>query len=294
MPYRLIYTGETQPGGAPLPGCGVEARSELMPPALVSYLTEPHRDHCPGGAQGITGSRYTYHTEEIAGGIQHILTVVSPIGSGHTYRAQHLVLSQKEVQTACALSAEPLTPARMAPAAALLDPGAPAAVAAIISSSLPAEEHYLSRADSAWQELTGSAAHAQLLLAEPYRRGCIVTVPPGTDSLRLLRLLHESQQLSPILGWGIPFSTSAAEGEEPDARRYTFTTPGSPLHLLARRSACPVLELHHPHLPGDSTRPIRLSPRPYFYCECSDDDTFTTPWRSMDCPPLPAAPPPRA
>ena len=270
MPYRLIYKGEIHPAEATAPGCGVVARSERMPQALVSRLVELAKQQNPA-SQSLCGSLYSYCAEGIAGQIWHILAAAQRPGGGHTYTVHFLVLTQKEVQTACAL-AEDTTPARMAPAAEA--DSRQDAQESMLSSRMPSEAQYLPLSGSAWQALTGRSDNAKLLHTQPYRSGSLIAVPASTDSLQALQLLHESQLLSPTLGWGIPFSS--AEASLPVAQGYLFTTHGSPLHTLAQRTGRPVLELTHElHSPADATTtPTQPAPRPYIYHESRDTDTF--------------------
>lgn len=272
MPYRLTYTGAAYPTGTTAPGHWAAERRELIPPSLAGRLAELIHPVYP--AAEIPGASYRYLPAEVAGGIYHILCATHP-AEGHSCSTHCLIFSQDEVQELCARETPP-TPAGVMLALEQHKLWAPGA------APLPAE--LVPPATSAWLRLTGKSENAAALHIPPYRQGCILLLPRGTASTEALELLHESQVLSPTLGWGIPFRTSAADAEALNPQSYEFTTSGSARHRLAGSASCPILEL----LPSLDLMPESAAPapeqpprRPYIYCECRDHDTFPHPHDDM-------------
>ncbi|MCH5284798.1 MAG: hypothetical protein J1E42_04280 [Akkermansiaceae bacterium] len=291
MPHQLIYTtaASAAPAAAdPDAACELATRSAKIPPALAQRLVELSTTR-HSAEPGIAGAEYSYRIEELGGCIYHLLSSARSTPDGQFLLQHHLALSQQEVHELCH-SCACTTPAGVALALEQHHYWQSAATGGEVTlaappplTPTPGTEGY-----PTWRFFTGSADNARALHHEPYRQGCVLLVPPGTQSRDLLRLLHESQALSPTLGWGIPFSTCASPAEPPHPARYTCTTPGSTLHRRARQSSCPVLHLapglslpapDAPQQPAPqaSTPPaeITLPPRPYFYCESTDTDTFT-------------------
>lgn len=280
MAYRLIIS---VPLRTETTAREVAAHSELMPPGLAAKLAEQAPEHCAAPAD-MPGPVFSYRPAEVSGGIYHLLAAAYPAGGDDCCRVHLIAATQEEVQAPDA-AAQP-TPAGIL--LALEQQGLLRRMpsSGILAAPLPPLPECSPASTQAWARIAGAAEQAHILLTEPYRRGGILAVPPGTASADALALLHESQVQAPTWGWGIPFCTATAPDALPDAQSYAITTIGSPLHLRALSAGVPVLTLSPAGAPPREQRsPTHLQPRPYFYGECIDDNVFAPSWCAELRPP---------
>lgn len=77
----------------------------------------------------------------------------------------------------------------------------------LAASSLPAADF-----QETWKKLTGHKNNARIFQTSPYHKECLVQVPQNTTTEDILRLIHESDWISSLRGWGRTFTTQALPG----------------------------------------------------------------------------------
>ena len=310
MPFQLIYTSAARLLDSPLSGYGVVARSEGIPAPLLPRLVELSVYKEPA-EQGILGPQFTYCLEECLGQVYHVFTSVRFAGTDYSMRschlAHHLILRDDEARALSGSGSRP-TPAGIILALELRRfwlhrwQGEPELLGTHTIPPLgecPGTEN-----QPTWLIFSGSNANARAFQTPPFHQGCLALVPQRTQARDILRLLHESNALSPTLGWGIPFCTYSVEADNLSSQQRLFSTAQSPLHQRAQRSGFPLLDIRpglvlpnpqpaptpkptpQPQAPQTSATPEpAATPRagklpaaqPYLYEESSDTDTFEKP-----------------
>lgn len=247
MSYRLIHTITTGVRDTRHSDVCVTARTETMPQQLIQNILNG-----PGRVQPASPSEplFCYNVLRIRGEELHVLSSIRGTATAGVLIAHHVVLRGEErsrivEEDACAT---------------------PAGVALLLELQhlweterkggetllLPEKEAQLPGACPAvascatWQVFSGGSENAKILLRDPYCKGCVIGVPAGVRVRDMLRLLHESDAQSPLLGWGNEFAVHCAGQQLPAARQRIVCAVDSPLLSLARQAHVATLKV----LPG--------------------------------------------
>lgn len=245
MSLQLIYTSASGLLDTTQSGYGIVARSEIMPREMRRKLCmlSRYREN-----SGITGVQYTYSTLGYAGQEYHVFTATRMAGADYSGRqcfiAHHLVLLPEEVAVLRRNDTRP-TPAGVL--LALCNAGFWCRQWSGEPRFLRSEPH-LSREhlpdasmQPTWKRLTGHKRNARAFYTPPFERDCLIVASPGTDSEDILRLLHESDWLSPHCGWGKTFTTHADAGDTFREHLRWACTDDSALIHKAMRTGHPLL-----------------------------------------------------
>ncbi len=250
MSFQLIYTSAEHLLDSSVSGYGTVARSESLPKALharlsaMSVYRESHHKTAPQGPQ------FSYRLIDHTGTTWHVLTCAQPAGADYSGRgcfiAHHLLLSPDEIRQLLESELRP-TPAGVM--LALYHSGfwccrwsGPPAYLKGEPELTPADLPDAA-AQPTWKRLTGHKANARAFFTPPFEKDCLVTVPPGTASLDILRLFHESDWLTRTRGWGVSFTTVADEADSFAETLRMVTLTGSCLIQRAMRTGHPVLTI---------------------------------------------------
>ena len=266
MPLQLIHTSAPHLLDSNAAGYGTVARSENMPRTLCAQLTALSILREPRGGRATSGPQFSYTLLGNAGVAWHVLTCTQSAGADYSGRmchiAHHLLLSQEEVRNLLANEMRP-TPAGLLLALQKRDfwqrkwEGAPRYLTEgpiLTRDDLPSAD-----AQPTWKKLTGHKSNARAFFTPPFDRDCLVTVPPGTPSVDILGLYHESDWLTQSQGWGVSFTTEADESDSFAETLRMVATHESPLVQRAMRTGHPVLRIEQnmkiPQPPASATPP---------------------------------------
>lgn len=153
--------------------------------------------------------RYTYRVVTVETGEYHILACAQ--GSG----IHNLILTPDEI-TKLRRNANRPTPAGVMLALSATNFWAADAQAPTLHCEeprLPASALPEAEFQQTWKELTGHKNNARAFLTAPFNKECLIVIPSGMDSRKVLQLLHESDWLSSQRGWGRTFTTMAQMGD---------------------------------------------------------------------------------
>lgn len=246
MSYRLIHTLPSDTRNAQHFDARILARTVSIPRYLVQdILNGPGRERPAVPSEPL----FCYSVLRLRGEDMHVLSSARRASTDGALTAHHLVLRGEEV-TRVAREDARATPAGVA---LLLE------LQHFWASEQRGESDLLPEGNAelpgvcptaescaTWQVLSGSAENAKILLREPYDRGCVIGVPSGVRVRDALRLLHESDALSPRLGWGNEFAVYCTEQRLPDARQRIVCAVDAPSLSLARQAGIATLRV----LPG--------------------------------------------
>ncbi len=248
MSFQLIHTSYPHLLDSAASGYGTVARSEEMPKQLITRLNAMSILREPSGGSCTTGPQFSYHIINIGSSAWHVLTCVQAAGADYSGRschtAHHLVLSQQEVTRLLTNEIRP-TPAGISLALHRSGfwiqkwQGEPRFL--VGEPPLRSEHFPDASVQPTWKHLTGHKSNARAFYTPPYDRECLVTVPGGTPSLEVLGLFHESDWLTPSLGWGCTYTTETDDADSFAETLRMVTAEGSPLVRRAVRTGHPVL-----------------------------------------------------
>ncbi len=256
MSYLLIHTLPSSIRDSQRTDARVMARTETMPRQLMQDIMNGVGLERPAVS---SEPLFCYSVLRSRGEDMHVLSSVRGTETDGVLIAHHLVLRGGEKDRAAQRDSR-ATPAGIALLLELQHfwetnrQGEPVL--------LPEEEVQLPGACPAtgacatWQVLSGNAENAKILLREPYKQGCVIGVPPGARVRDALRLLHESDALSPQLGWGNDFAVYCAGQRLPTARQRIVCAADSPVLTLARQAGIATLRV----LPGLSVQAQSAAP----------------------------------
>lgn len=226
---------------------GIVAQSVSMPQALVRNLESCSRFNYEADV-GTHDPQYAYRVDVIGGHIFHILSCVRYVDDKEDgdVIAHHLALRADEVQKLWRDMNFP-TPAGVIMTlekegfwATSWD----AAPGYLDTDFIPSLRENMGETEqTTWAALSGHKSNALAFRREPYDKGCLVVTPLGTDSMMILNLLHESDVLSPELGWGQGFCTHGFSRDVPNGLMRIFTTDATPLVDKAVEEKFPVLNV---------------------------------------------------
>lgn len=250
MSFQLIHTSYPHLLDSTASGYGTVARSEDIPPLLVSRLNAISIMREPNGGACTTGPQFSYRIINTGSTAWHVLTCVQGSGADYSGRAchtaHHLVISQQEVTKLLGNEMRP-TPAGISLALHRSGfwiqkwQGEPRF---IIGEPPLRPEHFPdATVQPTWKHLTGHKSNARAFYTPPYHRECLVTVHRGTSSLEVLGLFHESDWLTPGLGWGCTYTTETDDADSFAETLRMVVCPESPLVRRAIRTGHPVLHI---------------------------------------------------
>lgn len=250
MSFQLIHTSYPHLLDSAASGYGTVARSEEMPKQLITRLNAMSILREPGGGSCTSGPQFSYHIINIGSSVWHVLTCVQTAGADYSGRAchtaHHLVLSQQEVTRLLTNEIRP-TPAGVSLALHRSGfwiqkwQGEPRF---LIGEPPLCSEHFPDASvQPTWKHLTGHKSNARAFYTPPYDRECMVTVPGGTPSLEVLGLFHESDWLTPGLGWGCTYTTETDDADSFAETLRMVVAEDSPLVRRAVRTGHPVLRI---------------------------------------------------
>lgn len=250
MSFQLIHTSYPHLLDSPASGYGTVARSEDIPPMLINRLHAISIMREPDGSPCTTGPQFSYRIINMGSTAWHVLTCVQASGADYSGRAchtaHHLVISQQEVAKLLNNEMRP-TPAGISMALHRSGfwiqkwQGEPRF---IIGEPPLRPEHFPDATiQPTWKHLTGHKSNARAFYTAPYDRECLLTVPRGTSSLEVLGLFHESDWLTPGLGWGCTYTTETDDADSFAETLRMVVCPESPLVRRAIRTGHPVLRI---------------------------------------------------
>lgn len=250
MSFQLIHTSYPHLLDSAASGYGTVARSEEMPKQLISRLTAMSILREPEGGGCTTGPQFSYHIINTGSSAWHVLTCVQAAGADYSGRAchtaHHLVLSQQEVARLLTNEIRP-TPAGVSLALHRSGfwiqkwQGEPRFL--IGEPPLRSEHFPDASVQPTWKHLTGHKSNARAFYTPPYDRECMVSVPGGTPSIDVLGLFHESDWLTPGLGWGCTYTTETDDADSFAETLRMVVAENSPLVRRAIRTGHPVLRI---------------------------------------------------
>lgn len=245
MSLQLIYTSSFRLLDSAQSGYGTVARSEIMPAEMRRRLIGQSRYR---ENSGIIGVQYTYSTLGYAGQEYHVFTACQLAGADYSGRScfisHHLVLLPEEVAALRRNDTRP-TPAGILLALTNANfwcrrwDGDPCYLRN--EPQLSREHLPDSTTQPTWKRLTGHKRNAKAFFTPPFERDCLIVTAPGSEAEDILRLLHESDCLSPHCGWGKTFTTHADNNDSFRETQRWVCTNDSPLIHKAMRTGHPVL-----------------------------------------------------
>lgn len=249
MSLQLVYTSALHLIDSSLSGYGTVARSESIPRLMRRKLMEMSRLR-EDSKRGILGPQYSYRTLEYGGQEYHVFTSTRPAGADYSGRAchisHHMVLLPEEV---AAMRRNPQRPTPAGMILALIKcgfwlprwEGEPK----ILNGEPRLTAEHLPNAEKqpTWKRMTGHKRNVRAFFTPPFERDCLITVPPGTQTEDILRLLHESDWLAPHCGWGKTFTTYADERDSFMDTMRLACVEGSKLINKSMRTGHPVLPI---------------------------------------------------
>lgn len=250
MSLQLVHTSYPHLLDVSSPGYGTVARSENMPRALISKLTAISVLREPRGGSCTMGPQFSYRIIDLAGAAWHVLSCVQPSGADYSGRAchtaHHFVLSQQEV---AGLLKSELRPTPAGITLALQRSGFWVQKWQGEPRYIIGEPHmkpeYLPDAtvQPTWKHITGHKSNARAFFTHPYDRECLITLPKGIPSTEVLGLFHESDWLTPTLGWGVTYTTESDDADSFVDTLRMVTSEQSPLVQRTIRTGHPVLRI---------------------------------------------------
>lgn len=205
MSYQLIYN-QLLSQKKHWEQSGVLVKSQDMPVWLEDIVL--HSCRLLAGRED-TPLKYTYRVITVETGEYHVLSCSK--GSG----IHNLILTPAEITKLRRNSNRP-TPAGIMLAlednhfwaADTAQPSLHCEEPRLAASALPDADF-----QPTWKELTGHKNNALAFLTPPYNKECLVQLPDEISSRYILKLLHESDWLSSLRGWGRTFTTMAHMGD---------------------------------------------------------------------------------
>ncbi len=205
MSYQLIYN-QLLSQKKHWEQSGVLVKSQDMPAWLEDIVL--HSCRLLAGRED-TPLKYTYRVITVETGEYHVLACSK--GSG----IHNLILTPAEITKLRRNSNRP-TPAGIMLAlednhfwaADTAHPSLHCEEPRLAASALPDADF-----QPTWKELTGHKNNALAFLTPPYNKECLVQLPDEISCRSILKLLHESDWLSSLRGWGRTFTTMAHMGD---------------------------------------------------------------------------------
>jgi hypothetical protein len=247
MAWQLIYTSAEHGLGAGRSGFCIVARHGDIRERLVVELERLSVFDRPSAGQPLPVIR-THRILTVGSDSYHILSCIQDAGpdySGRTNHIAHHLICEEHELTAAASPALVLRrfpwherwdePARFFDDSERVD-------LSCFRDPTPT--------GSPWKELTGSAAHARLLIEPKARAGCYVAYPRGDDD-RLLMLFHESlgrlaDKSGPLGFWQVSFTTMWQVTDNPSDFAWRGCWAGSAAQHEAVTATATVFDLTHP------------------------------------------------
>ncbi len=265
-------------------------KSQDMPAWLVDIVLHT----CRVAGKEDSPLRFSYRVVSVETGIYHIIACAA--GSG----IHNLILTPAEV-TNLRRNANRPTPAGIMLALQRAGFWKPEN----ITPSLHCEEPRLAASalpeadfQATWKSYTGHKNNARIFLTAPYNKESLVLVPNDWDALGILQLLHESDWLSSLRGWGRTFTTQAQLGDsfEETDRIFLFQKDYDSSFFSGLVQRAPILNLTRdfnlqeitekepPPVQTKQTTPTQVAPKveknvtdyhvPYIYLESPDEEIY--------------------
>lgn len=285
MSYQLIYNHQLRKFNRG-DQSGILVKSQDMPVRLEEIVLTI----CRVTAKADSPLKYTYRVVEVDTGEYHILSCTSCSG------IHNLILTPEEI-TKIRSNANRPTPAGIMLALAnnkfwKADTNRPSLYCEeprLAASALPEADF-----QATWKHFTGHKNNARAFLTPPYNRECLILIPEEASSEDILRLLHESDWLSSLRGWGKTFTTMAQMGDSFEVLA-RICIPKSIANTPEGAVWCqqaPVLDLSTPFLLQEPQKQHEINTKaaekefaernayyhlPYVYQECPDEDIYNIP-----------------
>ncbi len=283
MSYQLVHTRPERAASG-----GSITSSGDIPGALELVLgTLP---------SGNDGTAYSYRVMELAGKTYHIFSrACTWAKEGSPQRlTHHLALTEEE---ASALTRHEACPTPSGIMLALgkqgfwleqMQPGNEPALNT--APKLSATQLPDASLQPTWKELTGHKDNARSFYTPPYDGACLALLPPHTAAETILLLFHESDWLTPGLGWGRTFTTGGSMQDSFEATQRIAVPIDSLPTEWARSSKAAVLRIDAslvlpPEISAPAPEAERMEPPPpaeeeqqplfpYAYAECADEEVY--------------------
>lgn len=261
MSYQVLYIIPRAEAPATAGAAGTCVCTEDTPAPLLQELKETTRVR-----RTAWGSpSFLYRTLEAGEKIYHVMTCLRPCPDGTL--AHHLVFTEAETAVLRREEVRP-TPAGIMfalcreqfwPLSTL--PDSPPKLT-IEAESLPDPT-----VQPTWKRLTGHKSTAKKLNESPFDARCALLMPRESDSLAVLRLLHESDWLTSLCGWGVSFCTAADAADVNTSLRRFACAEGSAAALAAQRAGLPSFPVRQEK---ERLTPTRAYRPEYVYAEEED------------------------
>ena len=264
MSYQVLYIIPRTEAPATADAAGACVCTDDTPAPLLKELKESTR-----ARRTAWGSpSFLYRTLEAGEKIYHAMTSLRPTPEGTL--VHHLVFTEEETAVLrreevrptpagimFALSREQFWPLENLPAS---PPRLEIKAEALPDPSVQAT----------WKRMTGHKSTAKKLNESPFDARCVLIMPRASDSLAVLRLLHESDWLTELCGWGVSFCTAADAADVNTTLRRIACDEGSAAALAAQRAGLPTFAVRQEETRLTPTRAYRPE---YVYAE-EDDALF--------------------
>lgn len=264
MSYQVLYIIPRTEAPATADAAGACVCTDDTPAPLLKELKESTR-----ARRTAWGSpSFLYRTLEAGEKIYHAMTSLRPTPEGTL--VHHLVFTEEETAVLrreevrptpagimFALSREQFWPLENLPAS---PPRLEIKAEALPDPSVQAT----------WKRMTGHKSTAKKLNESPFDARCVLIMPRAADSLAVLRLLHESDWLTELCGWGVSFCTAADAADVNTTLRRIACAEGGAAALAAQRAGLPTFAVRQEETRLTPTRAYRPE---YVYAE-EDDALF--------------------
>ncbi len=269
---------------------GILMKSQDMPAWLVNVVLHA----CRIAGKDDSPLRFLYRIVSVETGIYHILSCAAGCG------IHNLILTPTEV-THLRRNANRPTPAGIMLALQtagfwkpeISTPSLHCEEPRLAASALPEADFQVT-----WKKITGHKNNARVFLTAPYNKDCLILTPDAWEADTILQLLHESDWLSSLRGWGRTFTTRVQLGDSFEEMERIFLTHDdcdSPFfHELIQRAPllkltgtfdlqneqeteAPVAPTKAPDYAEARTQTSKSAPEchiPYIYLESPDEDMY--------------------
>lgn len=261
MSYQILYIIPRTETPATASVAGACVCTDDTPAPLLRELKETTRVRRTAWGN----PSFLYRTLEAGEKIYHVMTSLRTIPEGAL--AHHLVFTEEETAVLRREEVRP-TPAGIMfalcreqfwPLDAL--PDTPPKLT-IEAEALPNPA-----VQATWKRMTGHKSTAKKLNESPFDARCALLMPRESDSLAVLRLLHESDWLTSTCGWGVSFCTAADAADVNTTLRRIACAEGSSTAIAAQRAGLPTFPVRQEETRLTPTRAYRPE---YVYAEEED------------------------